>query len=173
MVMWLSKLKFIGLCLATLVFTQIAADLHAATTGDPADQGVLLRLVGPSGEERQLTMADLDALPQHSFTTGTLWTSGPKLYSGPSLHDTLALVGMTDESSVIAVAANDYRVDFKPGAIESDVPIIATRIDGEPYGLRERGPLWIIYPFDSNIRFQTEVAYSQSIWQLVELHVSR
>ena len=32
--------------------------------------------------------------------------------------------------------------------------------------VREKGPLWVIYPFDSDPEYQTEVIYSRSIWQL-------
>jgi hypothetical protein len=31
--------------------------------------------------------------------------------------------------------------------------------------LRDKGPLWIIYPYDSKSDFRTEVVYSRSIWQ--------
>jgi hypothetical protein len=39
--------------------------------------------------------------------------------------------------------------------------------------LREKGPLWIIYPFDSSPEYQTELTYSRSIWQLNRIEVQR
>jgi hypothetical protein len=39
--------------------------------------------------------------------------------------------------------------------------------------LREKGPLWIIYPFDSSPEYQTELIYSRSIWQLNRIEVQR
>jgi len=38
-------------------------------------------------------------------------------------------------------------------------------------GLREKGPLWVIYPYDSDAKFRTEVIYSRSIWQLDRLAI--
>ena len=38
--------------------------------------------------------------------------------------------------------------------------------NGEPMSVRDKGPLWVVYNFDSNPEFQTEVMYSRSIWQL-------
>ena len=43
--------------------------------------------------------------------------------------------------------------------------------NGEPMSIRDKGPLWIIYPFDDNPDYQTEVIYSRSIWQLDQIHV--
>ena len=37
--------------------------------------------------------------------------------------------------------------------------------------VRDKGPFWIIYPFDSNPDYQSEVIYSRSIWQLNRLEV--
>jgi hypothetical protein len=35
--------------------------------------------------------------------------------------------------------------------------------------LREKGPLWVIYPYDSDPAYRTEETYSRSIWQLNRL----
>jgi len=37
--------------------------------------------------------------------------------------------------------------------------------------VREKGPLWVIYPYDSDAKFRTEVIYSRSIWQLDRLAI--
>ena len=37
--------------------------------------------------------------------------------------------------------------------------------------LRDKGPLWIVYPFDSNPSYSTEVTYARSIWQLDRIEV--
>ena len=37
--------------------------------------------------------------------------------------------------------------------------------------VREKGPLWIVYPYDSNIAFQTETIYARSIWQLDRISI--
>ena len=37
--------------------------------------------------------------------------------------------------------------------------------------MRDKGPLWIIYPYDQNTDYQTEVIYSRSIWQLDRIEV--
>ena len=32
--------------------------------------------------------------------------------------------------------------------------------------LRDKGPLWVIYPFDDDPRYRSETVYFRSIWQL-------
>jgi hypothetical protein len=32
--------------------------------------------------------------------------------------------------------------------------------------VREKGPLWIVYPYDKNEKFQTEEIYARSVWSL-------
>jgi hypothetical protein len=37
--------------------------------------------------------------------------------------------------------------------------------------LRDKGPLWIVFPFDSATEFQRESIYARSIWQLNRIAV--
>ena len=50
-------------------------------------------------------------------------------------------------------------------------PIVAYRMDGETMSVRDKGPLWIVYPYDSDADYRTEVIYSRSIWQLDRIEV--
>ena len=64
---------------------------------------------------------------------------------------------------------NDYAVDIPIGDARDGGPIIAYEIDGKPMSVREKGPLWIVYPYDSKTEYRTETIYSRSIWQLDRL----
>ena len=70
-----------------------------------------------------------------------------------------------------ARAINDYVVEFDRDELTEEAPIVARMIDGEAFGIRENGPLWVVYPYDSGPEYQTELVYARSIWQLVELTV--
>ena len=118
-------------------------------------------------------LAALDSLPQLSFRTSTPWTQGVSEFSGPSLRSVIMAAGGTATVTVVARAANDYRVVFSPQHLEPDAPILATRIDGKPFGLRDRGPLWVVYPYDASERYRSEEVNSFSIWQVVELELRR
>ena len=113
--------------------------------------------------------SDLEQLPQNRFKTTTIWTEGEIAFSGPSLKDVLAAVGL-DGQSVEAVAVNDYKAVIPAKLIGDRFPIVATRRNGEAFGRREKGPLWIVFPFDRSEEFQRELVFSSSAWQVIELH---
>jgi hypothetical protein len=53
-----------------------------------------------------------------------------------------------------------------------DYPVIlATRVDGEELSVRDKGPLFVIYPFDEHPDLYNEVIFSRSVWQVASLTV--
>ena len=68
------------------------------------------------------------------------------------------------KGQIQAIAANDYGVAIPVSDAVDGGPIIAFRRDGKEMSVRENGPLWIIYPSDSNPDYQTEAIYARSIW---------
>ena len=71
-----------------------------------------------------------------------------------------------------ATAINDYAVEIPREDWIETGPIVAFLNNGEQMSIRDKGPLWVIYPYDSNPAYQTEVIYSRSIWQLDRLVVT-
>jgi hypothetical protein len=133
---------------------------------------VVLRVdvAGDGSDVRSLTDADLAALPQVSFTTTTIWTTESSTFSGPSLAAVLDSLG-AQGAALTMIAVNDYKVEMPWSVMEQDAPIIANRINGEPFSVRDKGPLWVVFPYDANARFQTEEIYSLSIWQLNQIEI--
>lgn len=154
----------IALSFAAAAF--IVATSSFARAQDPSE--VLLELVPENGSAVELTRAELEAMPQVEFETTTNWTEGSARYTGPRLSEVLALAGLSNVP-VEATAANDYKVIVTPDLIGPDYPIIALKINGEPFDTRQLGPLWVIYPYDSSTEFQSEKVFAASIWQLVSL----
>jgi hypothetical protein len=114
--------------------------------------------------------AMLEAMAVEEFTTTTTWTEGPQVFAGVPLHDLLARLGVT-EGTLRAVAVNDYAVDIPVSDAVEGGPIIAYRLNGAPMSLRDKGPLWIVYPYDARREYRSEVIYSRSIWQLERIEV--
>lgn len=113
---------------------------------------------------------NLSSLPQTVFETTTIWTTGMQEFTGVPLAVLLDTIGAKD-GIARAVAANDYAVDIPIASITSTEPIVAWKIDGKPISRRTKGPLWIVFPYDSDAKFRTETVYSQSIWQLQSINV--
>jgi len=118
----------------------------------------------------ELSLEDLDALEQVAFTTTTLWTDGRVEFSGVPLKTLLTSVD-AEGSSVEMVALNDYAVSIPLDALEDDAPIVATRMNGETMSVRDKGPYWVVFPYDSDPKYRTETNYALSIWQLNRLKV--
>lgn len=121
--------------------------LSSADPSHAADEEALLRVVPRNGPALELRLAQLDALPQISIVTETIWTQGKINFTGPALTQVLAAAGITS-GTVRLSALNDYVIDLDLAGLGVDWPIIATRIDGHTFGVRDNGPLWLIYPYD-------------------------
>ena len=91
-------------------------------------------------------------------------------FQGVSLHLITDLLGVED-GTLLATALNDYSVEIPVSDAVAGGPIIAYARDGVEMSVRDKGPLWIIYPFDSDPRYQTAVVLSRSIWQLDRIDV--
>lgn len=151
----------ITLCMALPVW----AEDMAAPTGD-----VILTVSGNVENTNvdntaQFDLEMLEALEKTTIETSTIWTEGVQVFEGVSLATLAAELGITGET-LLASAINDYTVEVPLSDAVEDGPILAYRLNGKEMSVREKGPLWIVYPYDAKADFRTEVIYSRSIWQL-------
>lgn len=123
------------------------------------------------GKTAQFDMDMLRALDEKSFTTTTPWTEGKQTFTGVPLKTLLDVLGV-EEGGLKATAINDYSVEIPVSDAVENGPIIAYLRNGKPMSVRDKGPLWIVYPYDADEKYQAEVIYSRSIWQLDRLEVS-
>lgn len=157
--------------------SMFAAARGAAETqsfGQPVGEVVLRVTQGAEGESVDLAafdMAMLQNMPKYTFETNTMWTEGPQVFEGVELKTFLDALGVTS-GILAATAINDYRIEIPVHEIEAGGPMIAYARNGEPMSVREKGPLWIVYPYDANPNYQTEVVFSRSIWQLDRLAIT-
>ena len=138
---------------------------------------VILTVVGldrerfPGGE----VLFDVDmlrALGEVEMTTSSIWTDGPHVYTGISLK-TLAAALEIENDLLKLHALNDYAIEFPASEAYDEGPILAYLTDGAQMSVRDKGPIWLIYPFDTNIKYRTDIAFSRSIWQLDRIEVMR
>lgn len=137
----------------------------AAPKGD-----VLLTVSGNVGVSNSNDAAALDrdmleAMTSTTITTSTIWTEGVHSFQGVSLKDLVEALDIKG-TTLRATAVNDYAIEIPLSDAVEGGPIIAYRIDGNEMSLRDKGPLWVIYPYDANADYRKEVIYSRSIWQL-------
>ncbi len=163
-----TRRRFVS-CLAAALPMAPALALDAAT--GPVVLTVFGRVRQPNaGSAAQFDMAMLEQLPQHSFVTRTPWYSTPRKFTGPLLRDVLAACGAMG-SNLRATALNDYRVDLPFEDAQRFDVLLARLLDDKPMAVRDKGPLFIIYPFDSSAELRTTLYFSRSAWQLKSLEV--
>lgn len=167
-----------GLAVLVGLFAGDAA--WAGSTSDdttPALQGdVMLTIsrVGENASVEQLTLTEMKGFEAETFETSTIWTTGPQSFTGVPLADLLAhfnLAADTPGLTIEARAVNDYMVEIPLSDAIAGGPIVAYLRNGKTMSLRGKGPLWLVYPYDSNAAYRTEAVYSRSIWQLDNLTV--
>lgn len=162
-------LKTLSLCLAFLASNAVAGDLTA-----PSEE-VVLTVTGEIGQKNSsdaavFDMAMLQELPSKSYSTSTIWTEGTKTFVGVPLATLLEHVD-AQGATLRATAINDYSVEMPMEAARDGSAIVAYEMDGAPMPRRQKGPLWIVYPYDTSTEYQSELIYSRSIWQLDRLEV--
>ena len=136
---------------------------------------VVLSIVGQigrrnSGDRMDIDMATLSALPQRSFTSATPWFKDPVKFTGPLLRDVLALADAKG-TTLTAVALNDYKVDLPFEDAQRWNVVLARLLNDKPMSTREKGPLFIVYPFNDSNELRSERYFSRSAWQLRSLIV--
>jgi hypothetical protein len=154
----------------------LAAPRRSAATELQAPTGtVVLTLSGRVakrnvGDAAAFDMAMLEALPQRELVVPTPWFDEPRRFTGPLLRDVLAAAGATG-TTLRASALNNYRVEIPfDDAVRHDV-VLARLLDGKPMSVREKGPLFVMYPFDRKSELRNAVYYSRCIWQLRAIEV--
>ncbi|UTW10558.1 hypothetical protein [Marinobacterium rhizophilum] len=158
------------LSLSLLVFAALQVHADDAPGGKP-----VLTLSGSISQTNSengyvFDMAMLEQLPQYSFVTSTPWFPQPHKFSGPLMRDILTKVGATGET-LTAIALNDYKVSIPMDNSTRFNLIVATHKDDKFMTVREKGPLFVLYPFDSDSETQSQVYYDRSIWQLKAIHI--
>ena len=123
-----------------------------------------------AGDKARFDMKMIEALPQHTFTTSTPWYDKPVKFTGPLLSDVLAAVKASG-TRIEAVAINDYKISIPMSDAAEHGVLVARLINDQPIPVREKGPLFVVYPFDKSAELRTSKFYERSIWQLKELEV--
>lgn len=130
--------------------------------------GAVARTNSPAGADFDRAM--LESLGTATIRTSTPYTSGVQEFRGVPLRRLLDAVGARGVRAT-ATALNDYSVDLPLS--DADLPgvLLATERNGGPMSVREKGPIWLVYPLDSDPRLQRRETYAKMVWQLRRIEV--
>lgn len=129
-----------------------------------------ITLYGP--DEGTARIITIDMMRDHEvvkISTTTPWTEGIQEFVG--IPVSALLDGLSGTFELALTAINDYTVTIPSSGIDPMVPVIAFERNGEAMSVRDKGPFWLIYPFDDSPEFRTESMMSRSIWQLSKIEI--
>jgi hypothetical protein len=161
-----------------VLFSALALFFLSAAPGSAIEAPAgpaLLTISGAIGVTNQgdtlvLDKRAFEALQMSTIKTETPWSEGIVTFEGVPLKALLDLAGAKGRT-IHAVALNDYAVDVPVEDAANPHVIVAYRMNGEIMRVRDKGPLWLIYPLSEDPSLQTEATHSKMIWQIKAFEV--
>lgn len=158
------------MCLGATIFT----GQPALADGLPDPSGpVILEVEGRIGNTNRdgtavFDLAMLEDFGGTTLVTGTPWTEGVVTFEGISGARLLELIEPAGDT-VTALALNDYSAELPVSDFREMGLLLAYKLDGEPMSVREKGPLWIVFPYEDIPEDQQNSYQARSVWQLKRL----
>ena len=163
-------MKLIVMLFSLVIASQAMAGEFPKPTGK-----VLLTMSGNienTNEEDKAVfdVASLEKLGMVSFQTASPWYNGRTTFTGIPLKKLMDYVGA--KGSIVKVTAlNDYTTVIPLSDFQKYNVILALKINGKYMRVRDKGPLFIVYPYDSEPELNNQVFYSRSAWQVSKMSI--
>ncbi len=157
--------------LLTIAATLVGARFASAKTAGEAKEWVLA-VDGKTANGRtfNFTREDLLKLGVTRVSTHTPWHDGLIDFDGVLARDLMTVVGSRGDRATI-FALDDYQVDVPLDDFTQYGAIFAYSMNGKPLTVEEKGPLFLVYPYNSRPQLATETYYARSIWQIARISI--
>ena len=123
-----------------------------------------------SGSSAVFDMPTLESLGLTSFTTKTPWTNAT-LFTGVLLDTLMKRIG-AHGTTMVAYALNDYSAELPISDFAAYGALLATRMNGKFMPISDKGPLFVVYPFDKNPDLARQTFYGRCVWQLERMTIT-
>lgn len=166
--------SLIGLVASSAAVLFLAAGVAVAEPLPQPQDRVLLEVTGRIETHNidgkaAFDSAMLQALGGDKVVTSTAWTEGQPEFEGVLLSKLMDRVGASGTTAV-AIALNDYKVEIPVADFARYPVVLAYSMDGQMLRIRDKGPLWIIYPQDDFPALKTKETQAKWVWQVKEIH---
>lgn len=163
-----------SLVLAALLALSPLLPANAAAM-EPPQGKVVLTITGNIQNKNdesgaQFDIAMLEQIAGRRASMQTPWTEGEVVFDGPLLRNILEHVGASGKTMNV-VAINDYSAEVPIEDAERLDTILALKMNGNLLSVRDKGPLFLIYPFDKNPELYNEKYFSRSVWQIKKIEI--
>ena len=166
--------KSLYLLLVSAILLAAMVDARAMEISQPSGK-VILTVSGKIENTNRPGAADFDlemleALGTETLSTTTSWTDGTQDFRGIPLRKVMSAVGARGKT-VEAIALNDYTYEIEIEDFSRFPVILATKLNGRTLKVRDKGPLWIVYPLDDFREPEQIQIERRMVWQLRQLIV--
>ncbi|MFM9942408.1 MAG: molybdopterin-dependent oxidoreductase [Hyphomicrobiaceae bacterium] len=160
--------------LGTIATLPTAAFAQVAKLAVPSEKPIL-RIGGKitntnDGDQAIFDMKSLEQLGMVTFETMTPWYTSKVRFDGVPVTKLLQAVGAKGEKLVVT-ALNDYATEIPIADAEAYAPILAFKRDGSYMPVTDKGPLFIVYNYDSRPELKSQKFYARSAWQVARIEV--
>ncbi|OOE89329.1 hypothetical protein [Salinivibrio sharmensis] len=113
---------------------------------------------------------ELMQLADRTIETKTPWTEGTQVFLGVSAQKLLKTYDKPGHELKVH-ALNDYWSKVPTDEIEKYNPVFAIKKNGEWMSVRDKGPIWVIYPLSEFGQYDNEVLHSRMVWQVDRIEI--
>ncbi|WP_386684837.1 hypothetical protein [Loktanella sp. R86503] len=125
-----------------------------------------------NGEEtKSYKFEDLLAFEQETVETTNDYVDELTTFQGPSLQSLLEASDIDRDAEIQLSAINDFTISVPAEDAFLYGVILALLRDGEEMSVRDKGPIWVIYPMDDNPELRDDLYNGRLVWQLKSIAV--
>ena len=141
-----------------------------ALESDQTQEKVVLTVTGSlaanvTDKTLKFSIRDLEKLGTISFSTTTPWFDGQVLFEGGSFKKLFEYI-KPQGNLLEVIALNDYVITIPIDDLVNNDAILAVKRNGQYMSIQDKGPLFIVYPYDSQMRLKNQIYYTRSVWQV-------
>jgi hypothetical protein len=150
------------------------APARADALGKPADKPILT-ISGKiaqtnDGKVARFDRPLLEALGTASITTTTPWHDHPVQFEGVPMQRIMQAVGAQGEK-IKVVALDDYSAQLPIADFGKYGTLLALKMAGKYMSVAEKGPSFIVYPFDQFAELRNATYYGRAVFQIATIEV--
>lgn len=122
-----------------------------------------------AGAIRNYTAGQLLSLPQTVVITKNDYVNSVSKFSGPSLKLILKQNDIGPGAKIKLNALNNFSNTIPASDAYQYNVILALRMNGKIMSVRNKGPIWVIYPMDEHPELKSDMYNGRMVWQLREI----
>lgn len=117
---------------------------------------------------QRIALDQLAAMPQAEVRAVTPWTEGEVTFAGVAFQTLAHSLGVAG-GKVVLRALNAYEITLDTSRVIEDGGVLATRMNGKPIPIRDKGPVWLVFPSAERPDLASADKAHMWIWQVDEI----